>query len=226
MILPKTIYVMGMPGAGKGTQAEMLAHDIGYHQFSTGNAFRQIALEDSELGREVKKIIDSGLLTPPAMAAKVVMAAVDEYITKGEFLVFDGTPRTLTEMQIITEHFATKGYGDPLILYLEADKETMIERNSKRRLCLDVEREFPVTTQHDTQKCIELGGRVGMRPDDEKEKFTTRYDQFMELTYPVVAKYRSEHNGLFFIVDGMVEPHRVHASIMDIIRQFELPARV
>lgn len=226
MILPKIIYVMGMPGAGKGTQAEMLAHDIGYHQFSTGNAFRQIALGDSELGREVKNIIDSGLLTPPAMAAKVVIAAVEEYLDRGEFLVFDGTPRTLEEMEIINKHFEAKGYGKPLIMYLEVDKDTMIERNSKRRLCLGVPREFPVTTEEERQKCVELGGAVGMRPDDEKEKFTTRYNQFMELTYPVIEKYRSEHNGLFFLVDGMPEPHRVHAAMMDILRQFELPSRV
>lgn len=226
MILPKIIYVMGMPGAGKGTQAELLAHDIGYHQFSTGNAFRQIALQDTELGRNVKATIDAGLLTPPPMAAEVVIAAVEEYLDRGEFLVFDGTPRTLEEMVIINKHFDEKGYGKPLIIYLEVDKETMIERNSKRRLCLDVEREFPVTTEEERHKCEELGGRVGMRPDDEREKFTTRYNQFMELTYPVIEQYRSEHNGLFFLVDGMPEPHRVHATIMDILRQFELPKRV
>lgn len=226
MKLPKVIYVMGMPGAGKGTQAELLAHDIGYCQFSTGNAFRQIALEDSDLGRQVKETIDNGFLTSPEMAAKVVISAVEEYIDRGDFLVFDGTPRTLREMEIINAHLAEKNYGEPLIIYLEADMETMIERNSKRRLCLDVQPEFPVTTQADTQKCIAIGGRVGMRPDDEKEKFTTRYNQFMELTYPVIEKYRSEHNGLFFIVDGMLEPHRVHATVMDIIRQFELPQKV
>lgn len=226
MILPKIIYVMGMPGAGKGTQAEMLAHDIGYHQFSTGNAFRQIALEDSDLGRQVKETIDNGFLTTPPMAAKVVIAAVEEFIQKGEYLVFDGTPRTLEEMEIINVHFNEKGYGKPLIIYLEVDKDTMIERNSNRRLCLGVDTEFPVTTQSDREKCVEMGGNVGMRPDDEKEKFITRYNQFMELTYPVIETYRSEHNGLFFVVDGLSEPYRVHATVMDIIRQFELPPRV
>lgn len=224
MMLPRIIYVMGMPGAGKGTQAEMLAHDIGYHQFSTGNAFRTISLEDSDLGREVKSIIDSGMLTPPAMAARVVIAAIEEYIQRGESLVFDGTPRTLEEMTIINAHFEKQGYGKPLIIYIEVDKETMIERNSKRRLCLGVPREFPVTTEEERMKCVELGGEVGTRPDDEKEKFTTRYNQFMELTYPVVQQYRSNHNGLFTMVDGMAAPHRVHATIMDVIRQYELPS--
>ena len=222
MKLPKIIYVMGMPGAGKGTQAEMLAHDIGYSRFSTGNAFRQLALEDTPLGRQIKEIIDNGFLTPPPLAAEVVINATKEFMARGEGLVFDGTPRTLEEAQYLNKAFLEAGYGHPLVIYLEVDKETMIERNSNRRICLDIEGEFPVRTERDEERCTELGGRVGMRPDDEKEKFNTRYDQFMNLTYPAIVDHRSRHDGLFFMVDGMPEPHRVHASVMDIMRQFEM----
>ncbi len=213
---------MGMPGAGKGTQSEMLARDIGYHRFSTGNAFRQIALEDNPLGREVKHIIDNGFLTPPTLASQVVLTATSEMMNKGQGIVFDGTPRTVEEAKAINARFLEKGYGVPLLIYLEVDKETMIERNSKRRLCLNIASEFPVITEEDEQRCEELGGKVGMRPDDEKDKFTTRYNQFMELTYPAVLDHRQEHKEYSFIVDGMLEPHRVHASVMDIIRQFEI----
>ena len=223
MKLPKVIYVMGMPGAGKGTQAEMLAHDVGYQRFSTGNAFRQIAMQDTPLGREVKEIIDNGFLTPAALAAQVVVEATKGFVERGEGLVFDGTPRTLEEAKIIDASFKEQGYEEhPLVIYLEVDKETMIERNSKRRVCLDIAEEFPVMTEQDEARCAELGGRVGSRPDDEREKFTTRYDQFMELTYPSIEEYRSRHDGYYFVVDGMPAVHRVHASIMDIIRQFEI----
>lgn len=222
MKLPKVIYMMGMPGAGKGTQAEMLAHDIGYHRFSTGNAFRQLAREDTPLGRQVKKIMEEGFLTPPPLAAQIVLEAIHESMERGEGIVFDGTPRTVEEAHILNKEFLKSGYGHPLIIYLEVDKETMIERNSKRRLCLDIDREFPVTTQEDEDRCREAGGRVGTRPDDEKEKFNTRYNQFMELTYPAIVDHRKAHDGLFFMIDGMPEPHRVHASIMDVLRQFEI----
>ena len=60
MELSKVIYVMGPPGAGKGTQAEMLAQKIGYERFSTGDAFRAISRQDTDLGRQVKEVIDNG----------------------------------------------------------------------------------------------------------------------------------------------------------------------
>lgn len=213
---------MGMPGAGKGTQAEMLSHDIQYYQFSTGNAFRQIAMQDSELGRNVKHIIESGLLTPPEMATEVVLSSIKDIIAQGRGIVFDGTPRTLPEAESINSRFLQEGYGIPLVIYLKVNKETMIERNSKRRLCINAENEFPVTTHVDEERCKELGGTVGTRPDDEKEKFTTRYNQFMELTYPAIMSHKDRHPELFFEVDGLLEAHQVHALVMDIIKQFEM----
>ena len=213
---------MGMPGSGKGTQAQMLARDIEYKQFSTGNAFRQIALEDSDFGREVKRVMESGLLTSPAMATEVVIGATKELVENGEGIVFDGTPRTLEEAKSINEKFIEQGYGVPLVIYLEVDKNTMIERNSKRRLCLNIDTEFPVTSEKDEERCASLGGKVGTRPDDEKEKFTTRYNQFMELTYPAIALQKELHPELYFTVDGMDVPHRVHASVMDVIGKFEI----
>jgi len=222
MKLPKVIYMMGMPGAGKGTQAEMLSHDIRYHQFSTGSAFRQIAREDSDLGRQVKHFIENGFLTPPAIAADVVLAAVHEILVDGEGIVFDGTPRTLAEAETVNARLMAEGYGVPLVIYLEVEKETMIERNSKRKLCLNAEKEFPVTTHKDELACEKLGGTVGTRPDDEKEKFTTRYNQFMELTYPVVELQKEKHPELFYRVNGLLEAHQVHALVMDVIKQFEM----
>ena len=219
---PKVIYVMGMPGSGKGTQAELLSHDIRYNQFSTGSAFRRIAREDSDLGRKMKHFVDNGFLTPSDIAAQVVLQAIHELITEGEGIVFDGTPRTLEEAQTVNSRLLEEGYGVPLVIYLEVDKETMIERNSKRRLCLGVEKEFPVTTHKDEIVCARLGGNVGTRPDDEKEKFTTRYNQFMELTYPVIVAHKEKHPELFYRVNGLLEPHQVHALVMDITKQFEM----
>lgn len=213
---------MGLPGAGKGTQAEMLARDIKYQQFSTGNAFRQIAREDSQLGREVAHTIDNGFLCPPELAARVVLAAVDGILTEGEGIIFDGTPRTPQEAEIINARILQEGYGVPLIIYLEVDKDTMIERNSKRKVCLDVEKEFPILSKKDEMACEKLGGKVGARPDDDREKFLTRYNQFMELTYPVIQEQKEKHPELYYRVNGLLEPHQVHSLVMDVIKQFDI----
>lgn len=210
---------MGMPGAGKGTQAERLSAEIGYKQFSTGNAFRSIAKQDTELGKRVKDTIDNGYLAPPEMAAEVVIAAILDTVEHHNGLVFDGTPRTVRESEIIDEFFLEHGYGRPFVIYLEVEKEVMMERNSKRLYCMDVPEDFPVLDDADKNRCLSLGGNVGRRPDDEPEKFLTRYNEFMKHTYPVVEKYRAEQ--ILRSIDGTLSIEAVHVNLMHIIEQYD-----
>lgn len=219
MTLPKVIYVMGMPGAGKGTQAERLSAAIGYKQFSTGNAFRSISRQDTDLGKRVKDTIDNGYLAPPEMAAEVVIAAIQDSVEHSTGLVFDGTPRTVRESEIIDAFFLEHGYGRPFIIYLEVEKEIMMERNSKRLYCMDVPEDFPVLDDADKARCASLGGNVGRRPDDESEKFLTRYNEFMKHTYPVVEKYRAEQ--ILQAINGTLSIEAVHKDVMRIIDQYD-----
>ncbi len=213
--LPKVIYVMGPPGAGKGTQAELLAQEIGYHRFSTGDAFRTLSREDSPLGREVKNLIDNGIFAPPPLAAKIVIAAITERLKKGEGLIFDGTPRTLEEAAIVDQFFLDNGYGKPLAIVLTIDKEEMIRRNSKRRFCLGIAGDFPILTAADKQRCHQLGGHIGIRPDDEPAKFAARWQQFTNRAYPVIEKYRRE--GVAHEIDGAKSIEAVHEDVMKLI---------
>lgn len=219
MKLPKVIYVMGPPGAGKGTQAEMLAQKIGYHRFSTGDAFRAQARQNTPLGRRVKETIDNGYLMPPEDAAAVVTEAVREHLEQGRGLIFDASPRTVTEAAMIDAFFEEQGYGRPLVISLKIDKKDMIERNSKRKFCLDIEGDFPVVSEEDVRRCEELGGRIGIRPDDEPEKFETRWSQFTELTYPIFEKYQEE--GILREVDGKKSIEDVHEQVIAVIEEYE-----
>lgn len=219
MELPKVIYIMGPPGAGKGTQASMLAEKLGYHQFSTGDAFRAISRQDTDLGRRVKETIDNGFLAPPEMAAEVVIEAVGDHIKKGQGLIFDGTPRTVREAQLVDEHFEKEGLGRPLVIRLAVDKNVMMERNSKRKYCLDIDGDFPVVTDEDKAKCEELGGRIGIRPDDEPQVFETRWSEFQKHTYPVIEKYREE--GILNEVDGERSVPDVHEGVMEVVNTFD-----
>ncbi len=217
-MLPKVIYIMGPPGAGKGTQAELLAKEISYVRFSTGDAFREVSRQDTVLGRRVKETIDNGFLAPPSMAAEIVITAVKKYLDQDQGLIFDGTPRTVEEAEIVDDFFANSQYGQPLVIYLTVDKDEMVKRNSKRLFCLDISGDFPVVTEQDRQKCASAGGRVGVRPDDEPAKFTTRWKQFMELTYPVVENYRQR--GMVNELDGMPNVTNVHKNVMSVIKSF------
>ena len=95
----------------------------------------------------------------------------------------------------------------------------MIRRNSQRRFCLGISGDFPVVTDEDRARCEEQGGRVDVRPDDAPEKFATRWDEFMNQTYPVVERYLKE--GIAQEVDGMPTPPEVHQSVMKVIELFK-----
>lgn len=210
--LPKVIYVMGPPGAGKGTQSALLAEKIGYQRFSTGDAFRAVARQDTELGRKVKETIDNGYLAPPEMAAAIVKDQVQKQIKAGNGLIFDGSPRTVEEGVLIDAFFVEQQYGTPLVIYLQLNKEEMIRRNSQRKFCLGISGDFPVVSEADAARCRDLGGTIGTRPDDEPEKFATRWDEFMNRTYPVIEKYQQQ--GFVVAVDGMPDIEAVHEEIM------------
>lgn len=206
---------MGPPGAGKGTQAQMLAEKIGYERFSTGDAFRTISRQDTPLGREVKDTIDNGRLAPPALAAKVVIEAIRSHVDKGTGLIFDGTPRTVEEAALVDAFFVKQGYGNPLVVYLRVDREDMETRNTKRRFCLGIKGDFPVVTPEDEQRCADLGGTVGMRPDDEAHKMATRWQEFITRTYPVVERYLQ--TGIAREVNGKQPIGQVHTAVMKVM---------
>ncbi len=211
--------IYGPPGAGKGTQAALLAQKIGYHQFSTGAAFRRLAAENSEIGRRVRETIDRGILAPPELAAEIVIAAVRQHIEAGRGLIFDGTPRTVEEAKLVDAFFNEQDYGWPAVIYLNVDREEMIERNSQRRYCLGVAHDFPVVNSADEGRCVELGGRVGTRPDDGRAEMATRWDEFLGRTYPVVQAYR--RRGWVQEVDGRPSVEKVHKAVMEVIRDMK-----
>lgn len=216
MKLPKVIYIMGAPGSGKGTQAQLLAEKIGYHRFSTGDAFRQVSTQATDLGRRVKETIDKGILGPPTMAAEIVIEAVKQYMAKGQGLIFDGTPRTLEEAALVDAFFAEHKYGRPLAIVLDVDRTVMEERNVKRKFCLGIQPGFAVVTDADQQRCRQAGGTIGVRPDDSQEAFDNRWQQFTQRTMPVVEQYRTA--GILHQVDGRQSIEAVHQAIMNIIQ--------
>jgi adenylate kinase len=213
--LPKVIYIMGPPGAGKGTQAMLLTREIGYEHFSTGDAIRKIAKMDTALGKQIKEINEQGILCPPEIVAEIVIEAVKDTLSRGEGVVFDGTPRTEIEAGIVDTYFTQAGYGRPLALLLDTDKATMVERNSKRRFCLGVEKGFPIIFKSDEAQCTAAGGTIGTRVDDDPAKFDTRWNEFMERTMPVIEGYKQE--GILHVVNGKGSIDVVHKEIVQLI---------
>lgn len=218
MHLPQVIYVMGPPGAGKGTQSQLLADKIKYDRFGTGDAMRDLSNEDTPLGHEVKALVDNGLFAPPSLAAKIVIAAISDHLKDGKGIIFDGSPRTEEEAVIIDKFFIDEGYGQPLVIALDIDRAEMERRNSIRRFCLGIHPSFAIIHPADEKHCLEVGGTIGKRADDDPAKFEARWQQYIDRAYPVIKEYLLK--GMGKQIDGKRSIEEVHREVMDFINEY------
>ena len=149
------------------------------------------------------------------MAAQVVIEAIKAHVASGKGLIFDGTPRTQEEARLVDAFFGEQSYGKPLAIYLRVDQNDMQTRNSQRKFCLGINGDFPVVTEDDVARCESLGGTVGTRPDDEATKMDTRWNEFMNQTFPVIERYLQE--GVAREVNGKQPIEKVHEDVMAVI---------
>ena len=125
------LIIMGPPGAGKGTQAKKIAAKLGIPAISTGDIFRRNVSEETELGVEAKRYMDSGDYVPDELTNKMVRDRLGEDDAADGFLL-DGYPRTLAQVDELDSMLDDRGYALDAVLVLTVDKEEVVERLAKR----------------------------------------------------------------------------------------------
>lgn len=155
------IVFLGPPGAGKGTQAQMLTSDLGYVQLSTGDMIRDEMRRETELGKFAKTFYDKGDLVPD----ETVIDMIKERLADAENVILDGFPRTVPQAASLDSQLHRIGVSLDKVIYFSVDVDELIDRLEKRR---DIE------------------GRV----DDEPEAIRHRMDVYDRETAPVVDYYR------------------------------------
>lgn len=189
---------MGTPGAGKGTQAKLLASRFGACHISTGDMLRDAARGDSELGREARRYMDQGLLVPDEVVIGIVAERLDAPECKGGFLL-DGFPRTVPQAEALDALLA--GRGQPLggVLLISLPRGVALGRLAVRRVC-----EQCGTLAGDepgaADRCARCGGRLVQRVDDREDTILQRMEVYARETAPVLEHYRRA--GLLREVDG------------------------
>ncbi|MEK7478979.1 MAG: nucleoside monophosphate kinase [Patescibacteria group bacterium] len=211
------------PGAGKGTQADLLAKKLGLIHFDTGKYLEKLlhsslAEKDSVLKREQINF-DTGKLTTPKWILGQARREAERIAASGSGLVFSGSPRTLYEtfgddMEEGLAGALSRLYGKENVYFikLDIDEETTLERNSKRMVC-SVER-FPILTKEDEERCKALGGSPEKRKAlDTPEIIRERLKEYRERTFPMIEQLKKEGYNVIQ-VDGRPMPEEVFKSIL------------
>lgn len=177
-----------MQGAGKGTVGKRVAEDFGLEIFETGAALRELATQDSELGKKVKEIIESGKL----VSNEVVMEIVENFINKlpaGKSVLFDGIPRKIEQANSLNALLEKNG-RDYKALLINISKETALRRLTTRKICSSCKEVYPASYKENA--CAKCGAPLTTRADDNLEAIKVRLEAFDKETVPAIEVYKDK----------------------------------
>jgi adenylate kinase len=210
------IIMLGAPGAGKGTQAKMIAEKYSVPHISTGDIFRANIKNGTQLGMEAKKYMDQGLLVPDELTVKILLDRVAKEDCAGGY-VLDGFPRTIPQAQVLDN--ALKELDDQIDFAINVDvpDENIVRRMGGRRACLSCGATYHI--EHIPPKkegvCDACGKELVLRDDDKPETVKNRLDVYHQQTQPLIDFY--EKKGILRTVDGTVDMKDVFAAITAIL---------
>ncbi len=199
------VIIMGPQGAGKGTQAALIAPRLHLEHISTGDLFREVMAGDSELGQEIRSYVDRGALVPDALTIRMLMDHVD-HVLGGESemrgMLLDGFPRNQAQAEALD--LALRERGDRLVsvVHVDVPRERLMERLTGRLVCPNCGATYhrgfnPPKVEGVCDVC---GSSLIQRSDDTPEAVERRLSIYYEQTAPVLDYYRAK--GLLLDVDG------------------------
>lgn len=210
------IIMLGAPGAGKGTQAKMIAKEYGIPHISTGDIFRANIKEGTELGKEAKKYMDAGQLVPDELTVKILLDRVAKDDCKNGY-VLDGFPRTIPQAEVLDEALTKLGDRIDFAIDVDVPDENIVRRMGGRRACVTCGATYHI--EHVPPKkegiCDTCGSELILRDDDKPETVSNRLKVYHEQTQPLIDFYSKK--GVLKSVDGTVDMMDVFAAIKAIL---------
>ena len=210
------IIMLGAPGAGKGTQAKMIADKYQIPHISTGDIFRANIKNGTELGKKAKEYMDQGLLVPDELVVDLVVDRLSE-ADCANGCVLDGFPRTIPQAESLDAALAAKGEAIDFAVDVDVPDENIINRMSGRRACVACGATYHLV--HIPTKvegiCDRCGESLILRDDDKPETVKKRLDVYHEQTQPLIDYYTGKN--LLKSVDGTQDMEAVFQSIVEIL---------
>ena len=180
------IILLGAPGAGKGTQAEIISRKLGIPTISTGNILRAAVKEGTPIGLQAKSYMDAGKLVPDEVIIGIIQERLAQPDCAGGFIL-DGVPRTIAQAEALERH----GINFDAVLSLEISDEVIAARLTGRRTCHACGATYHVVTAPPKAEgvCDKCGGKLIQRHDDEPETVKARLEVYHRETEPLKAFY-------------------------------------
>jgi len=210
------IVLLGAPGSGKGTQAKIVAAELGLLHLSTGDLFRAAVRERTPLGMMVQEYLDRGELVPDSLTIAMVQEALERQgLLRG--VILDGFPRTLEQARALDNALHGHGGGIDLAIYLDVPDTVLIGRLDSRWQCSNCGSVYGAgnAAPRKAGTCDRCGGQLSQRSDDRPDVVRERLETYFRKTVPVVDYYRER--GVLREVNGDQPMELVASSIVSAV---------
>ena len=210
------IIMLGAPGAGKGTQAKMIAEKFNIPHISTGDIFRANIKNGTELGKKAKEFMDKGQLVPDELTVEILLDRVANDDCKNGY-VLDGFPRTIPQADVLDKELTKLGDKVDFAINVDVPDENIVRRMSGRRACLKCGATYHI--EHIPPKkegiCDTCGSELVQRDDDKPETVQNRLKVYHEQTQPLIEYY--DKKNILKNVDGTKDMQEVFTDIVNIL---------
>jgi len=210
------LVLMGLPGAGKGTQAEKIVEKYGIPHISTGDMFRAAMKEGTELGLQAKSFMDKGELVPDEVTIGIVRERLSKEDCQKGFLL-DGFPRTVPQAEALENLLVDLNREIDYVINIQVDKDILMERLTGRRICKDCGATYHLVFNppHQEGICDRCGGELYQRADDNEETVQNRLDVNIKQSQPLLDFYESK--GYLRPINGQQDIRKVLADIEQLL---------
>ena len=187
------LILLGAPGAGKGTQAEVIGETLKIPTISTGNMIREALKSGTEMGRKAKEYVDAGKLVPD----EVVIGIIKERLAQPDCdngFILDGFPRTIRQAELLEEALSSLGRKLDRVVYFKVDDDVILKRLTARlncRKCGKIYNKLFMPPKVENV-CDDCGSELFQRPDDSLETAKSRLEVFYRQTSPLIDYYRKQ----------------------------------
>jgi Adenylate kinase (EC 2.7.4.3) len=211
--MSKIVIFLGPPGAGKGTQSQLLKERNGFIQISTGDLLREAVKNQTELGKLAKQYMDEGKLVPDDLIISLIKEKLQEYADKN--IIFDGFPRTIPQAESLDNLLSHLNKNLDAVILFKIEDEEVVKRLTGRRVCPSCGAVYHMVYNPPKidEICDKCGAGLIQRDDDKEEVIRKRLEVYHQQTKPLIEYYKSK----IVEIDATDNPENIYNKIVSMI---------